>query len=347
MRSVAGNMNKTVPAVLMIVWMVAACAAGPVFAQSKVGTTIGTFLRIEPGARGAALGNAGSALSGGIESVYYNTGALGLLEGAAVQYSHSMWFADIKYDYAAVAVPVGGLGNLFASMTALGSGDIAVRTVEQPLGTGVNYDVTDVALGIAYGRRITSRFSAGIQANYITEKIWNTSDHTMTFNVGTIYRLTEGGVNLGFSLSNLGTQARFTGRDLDIQYDADPDSYGDNSALPAVQSTDSFPLPGLFRLGLSVPYQAGDENEFLFLIEGLHPNDNSESMNLGLEWTLRRLLSLRCGYQTLFQTDSELGLTFGFGVAGDLGPNRYILNYAWADHEYLEATHRLTMVLEF
>jgi hypothetical protein len=340
-------MNRQMRAVSIVACILACAVAAPAWSQSKVGTTIGTFLRIEPSVRGAALGNAGSALPGSIESIYYNTGAVGLLEDAAVQYSHSMWFADISYDYVAFVLPVSGLSNVFASVTALGSGDIEVRTVDQPLGAGVYYSVSDVALGLAYGRRITSRFAAGLQANYITEKIWNTSYQALSCNLGTVYRLTDGGVLLGFCLSNLSTQARFTGRGLAIQYDADPETHGDNSALPAEQSTDSFPLPGIFRLGLSVPWTPSDDSAFLFLIEGLHPNDNSESVNLGVEWTLNRLLALRAGYQTLFQTDSELGLTLGFGIAGDLGDNHYELSYAWAGHEYLEDTHRLTMVIEF
>lgn len=331
----------------LVLAMFAAAAAGEAGAQTQVGSTIGTFLRIEPSARGAAVGNAGSALPGGIEAVYYNIGAAGLLEQASVQYSHSLWFADISHDYAAVGLPVRGVGNFFLSVTALGSGEIDVRTVEQPLGTGERYTVSNVALGLGFAKRITSRFAAGVQANYVTERIWTASDKMVTFNLGTIYRLTEGGVQLGFSLANLGTRASFSGRGLGIQYDRDPDAYGDNGSLPAEQSTDRFPLPGIFRLGLSVPYEVSKDSAFLFLVEGLHPNDNSESVNLGLEWKLQRLLALRGGYQTLWQTDGELGLTLGFGIAGDLGGNRYEVNYAWADHEHLGSTHRVTMVIVF
>jgi len=115
---------------LMIVVACAALAAGTADAQTKVGSTLGTFLRIEPGARGAGLGNAGSALPGGIEAVYYNTGALGLIEGGAVLYSHADWFAGISHDYVGAAIPVKGFGNVFTSVTALNSGDIDVRTVE-------------------------------------------------------------------------------------------------------------------------------------------------------------------------------------------------------------------------
>ncbi|PID81774.1 hypothetical protein CSB20_01225 [bacterium DOLZORAL124_64_63] len=321
--------------------------AGQATAQTKVGTTIGTFLRIEPSARAAGMGNAGVAMPADIESAYFNVGTIGLLEQAEVQYTHSLWYADISYDYAAVAVPVSEKGNLLLSVTSLSSGDIQVRTVEQPNGTGVFYSVTNVALGVAYGRRITERFSAGIQANYISESIWNTSTTALSVNLGTIYRLSDSGASLGFGLANLSTRTRFSGDGLGITYDSDPDIHGDNSALPAEQSTDRFPLPGLFRLGLSYPYVVSEDSRFLFLIEGLHPADNSESLNLGAEWTLMRMFSLRAGYQTLFQTDSQLGMTLGFGVAGNLGNQRYHLNYAWAGHKRLEDTHRMTMSIAF
>jgi len=340
-------MKRTVLAVSIFIGFGFLSVAGSTFAQTKVGTTVGTFLRIEPSARGGALGNAGSALPGGIEAVYYNTGAIGLLDKAAIQYTHNLWYADISYNYAAFSLPVSGSGRIFASVTSLSSGDILVRTVEQPEGAGVDYKVSNTAIGLAYGMRITSRFSAGIQTNIITEKIWNTSAKAFSLNLGTIYRLSDSGAILAFCLSNLGSRSRYDGSDLDIQYDADPNAYGDNSALPAGQMTDLFSLPGLIRIGLSVPVVVSENSEFLFLAEGLHPNDNSESMNLGAEWKLVQLLSLRVGYQTLFQTDSELGLTFGFGVEGVLGDNTYQFNYAWAGHEYLEDTHRFTMVIDF
>jgi hypothetical protein len=320
--------------------LLAATAAG---AQTKTGTTIGQFLSIEPGARHAAMGNAGVGLAGGIESVWFNPGVLGTLEGSAVTFTHSSWFADIGYDYAAAALAVGGLGNLLAAVTTLNSGDIDVRTVDQPLGTGERYDVGNTALSLGYGRLVTSRFAVGLQFNYVHERIWHTSFSTLTASAGTVYRLDERGTRLGFSLSNLGTRASFSGRDLAIQYDPDPDEYGDNSALPAEQLTDEFPVPLVFRLGLSVPYRFSENSELLVVVDALHPNDNAEALNLGAEWTVQKVLALRAGYQTLFQPDSELGLTLGFGI--NLSGGRLRFGYAWADHEYLEATHRMTLAV--
>ncbi len=323
--------------------LVAVLAAGAASAQTKTGTTIGQFLGIEPGARHAGMGNAGVALPGGIESVWFNPGVVGTLERPALTLTHSNWFADISYNYLAGSFALGRLGNLCASVTALNSGDIDVRTVTAPLGTGEQYSVSNTAIGLAFGRRITSRFAVGLQLNYVHERIWHTGLSATTASLGTVYRLSERGMQLGFSLANLGTRAGFGGGDLSILYDADDDVYGDNSALPGEQLTGEFPVPILFRMGLSYPHRFSEDSELLFVIDALHPNDNTESLNLGAEWTLQRMFALRAGYQTLFQQDSDLGLTLGFGVR--LPKSRIDVGYAWADHEQLGSTHRMTLAI--
>jgi hypothetical protein len=321
-------------------------ASGDAAAQSKVGTTIGQFLGIEPSARHAGMGNAGVGLYEGIESVYFNPGALGVLDRPAISFTHAPWFADITYDYAAAAFPVGRWGTLFGSVTSLTSGEIDVRTVEQPLGTGEKYDVGDLAVSLGFGRTVTSRFSTGLQVSWVRERIWHTAQDFVTFGVGTVYRLTDSGIRLGSGLSNMGTRARFSGGDLAIQYDADPDLYGDNSALPSIQYTDEFPVPLLFRVGLSVPYEIGPTARMMFAVDALHPNDNAESVNAGAEWSWRETLAMRAGWQTIFQRDSPLGPTFGFGLMGRFGEEQtYRLDYAWAGHDYLDETHRFSLVL--
>jgi hypothetical protein len=239
------------------------------------------------------------------------------------------------------------LGTLCATVTALSSGEIDVRTVDMPLGTGERYTVSDVALSLGYGRQVTGRFAVGLMVNYITEKIWHSSVNVVTLSVGTVYRLSESGATMGFSLSNLGTRGRFEGRDLAIQYDPDPNVNGDNSSLPGSQYTESFPVPVLFRVGVSYPRRLSEDSAILLTFDALHPNDNTESVNLGGEWSWKETLALRGGYQTLFQEDSAQGLTLGFGLQAEWEERRIRLDYAWADHDYLEGTHRMTVMLTF
>lgn len=328
--------------------MAALVAAGPVAAQTKTGTTIGTFMLIEPGARIAAMGNAGVSLGGGLEAAYYNPGAIGRLEKHQASLSHSEWIAGIDFNHVAVSFPLGGAGSLLGTVTQLGSGDIDVRTTTQPLGTGERYDVSDVAIGLGWGRPITDRFTAGAQVSWLQERIWNSTMSTLVFHLGTLYTLSDGGVVLGASFSNLGIGGGFSGSDLRVTYDQDPDVNGDNPALPADIYTEDHAVPVLLRFGASIPVRIDPRNSLCFAMDALYPSDNSQSLNLGGEYAYKELFALRAGWQNLFKEDAEGGLTLGAGVTGDLNNALgFRFDYAYADMGRLEAAHRMTLGIEF
>lgn len=336
-----GIVRRRVAAILAA----AALWAGEAPAQTKTGTTILQFVAIEPSARLAAMGNAGVAIHDDIQSIYYNPGALGWMSEGAVQFTHGLWFADIQYDYAAVALPMGSLGNVSLAVTTLNSGDMDVRTVERPLGTGERFSVRDVAVNVGYGRQVTDRFAAGLQVNWANETIWNSSVNLFTASIGTTYRLADNGLTLGASMLNIGTNAAFDGRDLAIQYDQNPDVNGDNSTLPATQFTEEFPVPITFRVGLAYPRRLSSRSRLLITADALHPSDNTESLNLGWEWTWREAFSVRGGYQNLYQQDSDFGLTAGVGVQSALGGRHFQVDYGWAYHAFLQEVHRFTFTL--
>lgn len=327
--------------------LAAVVAAGPAAAQSKAGTSIGQFLLIEPSARVAAMGNAGVTLFDGVDALYYNPAAAASVERAAVVFSHSAWLADIDYNYVAVALPFRTWGSFYANVTSLGSGEMDVRTVNQPLGTGERFTVSDLALGLGYAREITDRFAVGGQASWLQETIWHNSLSAATLSIGTIYRVSPNGLHLGSSLTHFGTNGRFDGRDLRISYDADPNRFGDNSQLPAVQYTDAYDVPVLFRVGVGMPFRLGREARLRVAADAFHPSDDEESVSLGAELAFRDVLALRGGYQNLFLDGSEVGLTAGVGLRGELLDAGYRVDYAWADHGRLGDTHRVSFGLAF
>jgi len=322
-------------------------AATPLCAQSKAGTTIGDFLLIEPSARIAGMGNAGATMYSEIQSVYYNPAAIGLLSSTGVQFSHIPWLAGISYNFAAAALPLGSFGNLYAGVTALNSGEIDVRTVEQEQGTGERYTVSDIAIGIGYGRQVSDRFSVGVQAFYLQETIWHSSLNAFALSVGTLYRISADGLHIGASISNFGTRGRYDGRDLRIKYDQNPEVYGDNGVLPGELVTGDFPLPVLFRVGVGLPVHLGEQNRLSFAVDALHRSDNTESMNLGVEWEFLQTLMLRGGYQDLFQQDRETGLTLGVGVHYAMDAVQLSFDYGWVDHGRLEKVNMLTLGVSF
>ncbi len=314
-----------------------------VHAQSKTGTTIGQSLLIEPSARIAAMGNAGVAVSSEALSFYYNPAALGHINTSDAQFTHSNWLAGITYDYFSTSLHIGSNNSLGLSLMSLNSGEIAVRTVEAEQGTGERYSVSDFAIGLGYGQRITDRFSAGFQLTFFQQTIWHASLNVFAVNFGTLYQITDDGLQLGASISNFGTRGKYSGRDLRIRYDIDPTRNGDNGSLPAEINTDEFTLPIVFRVGMTYPLKINEDNEFHFVVDAFHPSDNSESMSVGGEYLFMKSFALRGGYQQLYQKDSEVGLTFGAGFNYDVYSYMLHVDYSWAKHQHLGDMQRFTV----
>ena len=331
---------------LLLVLLAALVASAPAWAQTKTGTTFGQFLLIEPSAAVAAQGNVGATTRTDALSTYYNPGALGFQTASNAGFSHSAWLADIDYNHAAVALKMGSASTLSLAVTSLSSGDIEVRTPDQPLGTGEVYSVDDLAIGLGYGRRFTDRFGAGVNVKYVQETIWRSSAQTVALDAGVIYELPFR-ATLGASISNFGVPASFDGTDLRIRFDQDPDVFGDNDNLPAALETEDFALPVFFRVGMSYPVQVGD-SRLVVAADAYQPSDNSNSVSVGGEWSYADLVYARAGFQDLFLEDAEGGLRLGGGLKYRVSGFDLAFDYAWADHgSRLGATQRFTLGLGF
>lgn len=293
------------------------------------------------------MGNASTSLFGDASSAFYNPASVGRLVRSNVQFTHSNWLADIDYNYVIAALNVKSLGTISIQATSLNSGEIDVRTVEQPLGTGERYSVTNFALGLGYARMLTDRVSVGLVMNYVRETIWHSNAAGIALNFGVQYQLAKDGLTLGASVSNFGPRMKYSGRDLFIDYDFDPDKFGDNDNLPAELRTDSYQLPTIFRFGISYPVRFNENNSLLVAIDAKHPSDNEESLNVGVEWMILNKFALRGGYRDLFLEDSEGGLVLGAGMQFDYYNYRLSFDYAWADYGRLNETHRFTLGLGF
>ncbi|MEJ5262469.1 MAG: PorV/PorQ family protein [Ignavibacterium sp.] len=340
--------SKNLTSVLIISFTIMIISVQPAFTQNKSGTTIGQFLKIEPSSRIVGIGNAGASLYGEVSSIFYNPASLGRLEMNDVQFTYNKWIADITYNYMAAGIKIDGVGTFALVGTLLNSGEMDVRTVEQPLGTGERFSVKNFALGLGYGLMLTDRVSVGMQINYITEMIWHSSITTVGLNFGVQYQLMDKGLTLGASVSNFGARASYDGRDLWLNYDLDPRKYGDNDQLPAEFRTDAYPLPTIFRAGLSYKFNFDSDYSILVAADAIHQNDNSQSVSLGTEVTLLEYFTLRGGYRNLFLPDLEGGLVLGGGIKKNFG-NLYNIrfDYAYADYGRLKEAHRVTVSLGF
>lgn len=315
---------------------------------TKVGTTAAQFLKIGVGARAVSMGGAFVAQANDLSALYWNPAGLARMQGNSFQLATTDYLADVNYNFAGFGTNLGNVGSIAASVIFLNSGDMQVRTEEQPEGTGERFDVTNFALQVSYGKALTDKFSVGTTVKYIQETIWHSSASAMAFDIGVLFTTPYEKLRLGANMANFGPKMQMNGRDILFSQDPNPDQEGNVEIVNAEFLTDSHPLPLIFRIGLAWDAIKLADHSIVLATDAAHPNDNSEYLNVGVEYSFRDLFSLRSGMRNVFETDGEQGLTFGAGLNLRLDRAlRIRFDYAYADFGRLEQTHWLTLDLAF
>ncbi len=263
---------------------------------------------------------------------------------------HTNWIADTRFDFGGLVVPMNDLGTLGFSVTMLSMGDMLVRTVDQPEGTGEYFSAGDLAIGVTYARKFSDRFSVGFTGKFIQETIWHEQATAFALDIGTKFKTNLfGGMTIGAVLTNFGTPMQMAGRDTRQFISVDPANSGSNFQIPSDIEMDSWSLPLLFQFGISTNVVQQENYRVAVAVDALHPNDNYESMNLGTEFAYQELFFLRAGYQSLFLPDAEGGFSFGIGIDTKNVANSLSLVFAYAYRNMgrLDNTHTFSLGVEF
>ncbi len=110
-------------------------------------------------------------------ALFWNPAGAAIITDYKMTFGHTLWFADLTHDYFGMVVPWSE-GAIGLSVVALNTGEGEVTTIAEPEGTGLTWDVSDLAVGLTYARPLTDRFSVGITGKYINESLYNESAST-------------------------------------------------------------------------------------------------------------------------------------------------------------------------
>jgi hypothetical protein len=311
---------------------------------SGIGTNAATFLEIGVGGRAMAMGGAYAAVANDPTALYYNPAGIVWLQGMQVEIMHNEWLVGTKHQFVGFVTPIPFLtSSIGISFLNLDYGDQPVRTVERPEGTGEMYSARDYAVALTYALALTDRFSFGMSGKFISQRIWSESGHALALDLGIFYNTLLNGLKVGVSMSNFGNEISLYGRNLDSTVDPDPENENIDK-VPVSYKTGAYPLPLLFRFGLSYEKNLGSLGNALITMDLNHPSNSTESINLGAEYGLGGTFFIRGGYENLFEKDHVNGLTFGGGVdyvkPGSIG---YRIDYAYTDWGILENSHRFSI----
>ena len=315
---------------------------------SGVGTSAASFLEIGVGARAMAMGGAYASVANDPTALYWNPAGVAWLNGVQCELMHNRWLVDTNYDFIGLVIPVPNIQSVLGvSFNTLYYGREEVRTVDRPEGTGETFDGRDIAVGLTWAIALTDRFSFGMTGKYVSQRIWSESGNAMALDIGVFYNTMVKGLKLGASVCNFGTKIQLSGRHLRTIVDPDP-TVENYDRVPVNYKTQSFPLPLLFRFGISYEHGFSSMGNILLAMDVKHPSYATESINLGLEYGFGNMFYLRTGYSNLYERDGISGMTFGGGIDiyrhGLMGVR---VDYAWSDWGILNNAQRFSIGLVF
>lgn len=296
---------------LLIALAVVLLAAGPVSAVEKVGSTSLQMLKLAVGVRGIGLGNAMAAASRDAETVWWNPGALTETQGKQAILTQINMPADVHLNAIVVAFPWGDYSAVSVHAINLYTGDMKVRTWDDPQGTGENFNVSDAAIGVGYARKLTDKFSLGGNVRYLRSSMEDVSYNGVSVDLGTLYKTGLRGLRLGMAIQNLGPDVQYDGTFLDYRNQIQ----NDNQLLD--ESFEGAALPTQFRLGVAFDafqmfgIKHNENYTAEMAVEMNHPNDNRERLNIGGEAGYRNTLFLRAGGKFAYDEES---FALGFGL---------------------------------
>lgn len=288
---------------------------GQVFGPSngefnKVGAAGMQMLKIGVGARATAMGGAYGAVADDLTALYWNPAGLAKTKDVTADFHYTYWFAEFNHSFAAIALPVSENFTSALQVSSFGTSGIPLTTVMDNEGTGQTYSVNDVCIGLSFSGYLTEEFSFGITGKYLTSSLAGLSSDGIAFDIGTLYETGIQGINLGFSMHNLGSSQTYTGEDLNRTikiYD-----YVRQTAIDAQYTTAAYSIPLIFRAAISGDIIEMDEHKVIGAIDFITYSDIPEQFHFGAEYSYDRMFQARVGYVV---GHDQLGITGGVGIS--------------------------------
>ncbi len=338
--------------------------AGTSFAREvqKVGTTSMGFLKISQSVRAIGMGDSYVAIADDIQSTFWNPAGLIHVKGTVAVFNQINMPADIAVNSASVVRNLGRRGVFGVHYLSMTTGDMKVRTVAHPEGTGENFVAYDIVGGVSYAQRLTDRFIFGSNLRLLQTGINDITFTGVVGDIGVLYETALRSMKLGISVQNFGP---------DIDYDgeyADELDRGRRGRLEEdIQYNDyhGAPPPTMYRIGVGgnlfelTGIQAPDEWDGSVSLEMSHPNDNMERINIGLELSYLNMIFVRGGHKIRWKDQigyNEERWAGGFGLRIPMMDNYSLdFDYAYlglgligeAADDFMSSPHRISLAVHF
>lgn len=290
------------------------------------GTTGAAFLKIGASARAVGMGGAFCAIADDVDAINWNPAGLAQISGIQATVLHNEWLEGIRYEYLGYVQNLKRIGTLGVGISYLSYGNIPKYGIDNgnPTGGEDTFTAGDAALTLAYGRKLGEKLGLGCNLKCIYQTISDADAWGGAVDIGALYAIKS--VTIGMALQNLGPEITF-------------EDVGNLPPMNLKLGCAYKLLGGAMVADLDLNYQ---------LIEQTY------GAQVGMEWTLMKLIALRIGYgynNAIEGLGSLVGLSAGMGFAYQTGKVSLGMNYAWVPYGELSektgGTHRISLITKF
>jgi tetratricopeptide (TPR) repeat protein len=290
--------------------------SGVLCAQEGTGGTRSVF-SVGAGSRAIAMGGAFSAIGDDPSAIYYNPAALRLNRYAGVLLNHTPLFSnfsDASYEFAGLAYPTLSAGSIGIGIMTVGTGGIRGFDQFSRETDEISYRESQFLLGYAFNLpwHYVGDLTAGSSVKLLTQRVGDYSDTGAGLDLGFLYRPPRlRGVLIGCNLQDI---------------------IGAETKLVSVSEK----VDRTVMVGAGYTYAFSNGSAISLAVQMDAPRRDDTKMRFGAECVLKRLLSVRVGY------DSEK-ITAGIGI----GWHGVGIDYGYFSRDEAGSSHPLSLSAHF
>lgn len=306
----------------------------PTFGNSRTGASGMQFLKIAQDARSISMAGAVVGVSSDPSALFWNPAGITRQDESKVNFlvSGNNYFAGSQSGMFGLTAKAGKLSHVGLSVISMNYGSIDETTEFQPGGTGRQVLLSNTLIGLTYAKVLTESFSFGLNAKWAHEGIADVTTNNVLFDLGLHYNIGIKHSRFGVSFSNFGLNVSPSGEVTVLKFSGDQ----------KVSNFSSISTPGLFRIGAAFDPIHNKEHILTAAAQLTHPTDNNEILALGAEYSFKKLLYGRTGWE--FGSDERIILpTLGFGIKLPRRFGSFGFDYSFVVKEKLGNMHCLTL----
>lgn len=280
----------------------------------NVGTTSFGFLKIGIGARPASLGGAFVAMDRDVNAMNWNPASVATAPTRQGTVTYANYLVDSQFGIIGMVQPTGDAAGFGIGLSYMSYGELR-KTNEKGEDEGT-FGASDIVLHIAYARRVSRGWIAGVGAKILYSNMDTYSSDAYALDLGLRYQTPIRGFSVAASLLNVGfVRSGFSDR----------------------SEKDELPVMG--KIGF-VHYVA--HLPLMLVGELTFPNDNDRYFSGGAEVNLKDTLFLRTSYTSVLRDlneDEWAGVSVGAGFMW----SGYRVDYAHSFFAELGGAHRVSL----